>query len=107
MAFCNLYGKLYAMHATILYILTDLGRTQMYIGQSNLLDESPKFDSPISSFMFPGRNLDQLIYIENFEKPEQAEKRKSQLLQWRKSKRWKFIQSVNPGFASLKNLSSN
>jgi hypothetical protein len=93
------------MQPTLLYILTDFGRTQMYIGQSLLQEEIPEIHPPLCSLLFPGKNLDHLIYLENCENPQIAEARKLELLEWRKSRRWKFIRSVNPRIATLKRLS--
>jgi putative endonuclease len=84
-----------------IYILTNNHRT-LYIGvTNNLAIRAIKHrDASIDSFA-KRYNCDRLIYVEEFVQIEDALRREKQLKNWRREKKIRLIERVNPNWETI------
>lgn len=85
------------MQFSYLYMLTNAARTFLYIGAT------PDLNAQLSEHMFVepasfSKDIQpvHLIYLENFDRMELAERRAAEVKSWRESQKWKLIMSANP-----------
>ena len=85
------------------YILTNLGRTTLYVGVTNNLDvRLEQHRQNRGSKSFAGRyHCYLLVYFEHFNCIEQAIEREKEIKKWRREKKDKLIESINPEWRFL------
>lgn len=85
------------------YIMTNKYRKTLYVGvTSNLLGRVLEHKEHIYRNSFTHRyNLDYLVYYENFYSIEEAIAREKEIKKWRKEKKEKLINEMNPEWNDL------
>jgi len=87
------------------YIVTNPGRTTLYIGVTNNLSAriAEHYISRGSREHFASKyHCHQLVYFEKFENIIDAISREKELKGWRRSKKMSLITSTNPTLATLR-----
>ncbi|WP_340199352.1 GIY-YIG nuclease family protein [Ascidiimonas sp. W6] len=95
------------MYHAFVYIVTNKNKTVLYTGVTNnlsrRLEEHYKY-SEHGSKSFTGRyNCYYLLYYEAFEGMEEAIKREKEIKKWRRDKKIRLIESINPQWEFLNN----
>ena len=84
------------------YILTNKGRTVLYIGVTNGLTKRVLQHRTGKTEGFTRQyHGDRLVYFERFDKPSDAIAREKQLKGWRRQKKDELIAGLNPQWADL------
>ena len=84
------------------YILTNKGRTVLYVGVTNGLTKRVLQHRSGKTEGFTRRyHCDRLVYFERFAKPSDAIAREKQLKGWRRQKKEALIASQNPRWEDL------
>lgn len=84
------------------YILTNKLNTTLYIGVTNNLKRRIyEHKNKLVAGFTQKYNLTQLIYFEEYNDIEQALNREKQLKKWRRSKKEKLINKMNPKWRNL------
>ena len=84
------------------YILTNKGRTVLYVGVTNGLTKRVLQHRSGKEEGFTWRyHCDRLVYFERYAKPSEAIAREKQLKGWRRQKKEQLIASQNPPWADL------
>ena len=90
------------MKAYFVYIMTNKGRTTLYVGTSNSLvrrvSQHRKGDIPGFTKRY---NLNLLMYYENYNDVRDAIKREKQVKGWSRKKKEELINSKNPCWEDL------
>jgi putative endonuclease len=85
------------------YILTNVFRSVLYIDVTNNLARRLEEHKSKSVAGFTSKyRLEYLVYAESFEDALSAIAREKQLKNWRRSKKERLIQSMNPGWDDLR-----
>ena len=81
----------------VVYILTNQGKTVLYIGSTNNLQRRIVERQRSNLYHFTRRyNVDKLVYTEAFPTRASAVGRERQLKRWRRSKKNALITKLNP-----------
>ena len=84
------------------YILSNKGRTVLYVGVTNGLTKRVLQHRSGQTESFTQRyHCDRLVYFERFAKPSEAIAREKQLKRWRRQKKEELIASQNPPWEDL------
>ena len=93
------------LHHYFVYITTNENRTTIYIGITNNIQRRLSqhyFDSHNSKKSFAGKyNCFYLIYYEGFQDPMSAILREKEIKKWRREKKNKLINTLNPEWNDL------
>jgi putative endonuclease len=95
------------MYKGYVYIVTNKNKTVLYVGVTNnlprRLGEHYKY-SQHNSKSFTGRyNCYYLLYYEGYENMIEAIKREKEIKKWRREKKVRLIESLNPDWEFLNN----
>jgi putative endonuclease len=97
--------KQFGIHNYFVYILTNQGRSVLYIGVTNDIRarlQQHIVDVEAERKHFSGQyNCVFLIYYERFDQIEEAIKREKQLKRWTREKKERLINTVNPEWKFL------
>lgn len=84
------------------YVMSNKGRTVLYIGMTNGLTRRVLQHRSGKTEAFTCRHhCDRLVYFERFAKPSEAIAREKQLKGWRRQKKEEMIAYNNPQWADL------
>ncbi|MBP0902825.1 GIY-YIG nuclease family protein [Mariniflexile gromovii] len=85
------------------YIMTNKPDGVLYIGVTDNIDERVKEHKlKVYPKSFTAKfNCDKLIYFEEFEDGNKAEKRERQFKKWKRGWKIKFIEEMNPNWTDL------
>ncbi len=85
------------------YIMSNKPKGVVYIGVTNDIDERVKeHKMKVFPKSFTAKyNCDKLIYFEEFEKGDEAEKRERQFKKWKRAWKIKLIEEMNPSWVDL------
>ena len=85
------------------YIMSNKPKGVVYIGVTNDIDERVKeHKMKVFPKSFTAKyNCDKLIYFEEFEKRDEAEKRERQFKKWKRAWKIKLIEEMNPSWVDL------
>ncbi len=83
------------------YILTNFTKTVLYIGMTNdleqrLIEHFLEQDNPLSNAFTSLYNLIYLVYYEDYDYVNDAIAREKEIKKWRREKKDKLIDSMNP-----------
>ena len=83
------------------YILTNFTKTVLYIGVTNCLEQRIiehylEKDNPLSNAFTSQYNVFYLVYYENFRYVNDAIAREKEIKKWRREKKEKLIDTINP-----------
>ena len=85
------------------YIMSNKPKGVVYIGVTNDIDKRVKeHKMKVFPKSFTAKyNCDKLIYFEEFEKRDEAEKRERQFKKWKRAWKIKLIEEMNPSWVDL------
>ncbi len=83
------------------YILTNFTKTVLYIGVTNdleqrLIEHYSEKDNPLSNAFTSAYNVIYLVYYEDFDYVNDAITREKEIKKWRREKKDKLIDTMNP-----------
>ena len=91
-------------HNYFVYFLTNRKITVLYIGMTNNLERRMyEHKKKIIEGFTKKYNLDKLVYYEQYTDVHLAIKREKELKKWRREKKNKLVESVNPEWKDLTN----
>ena len=91
----TIYLKTLGTHNYYVYILTNKGKTVLYIGVANNLKNRIEYHKTSKSTFTSKYNCFYLIYFERFVDVNQAIKREKELKGWNRRKKEELIKSSN------------
>lgn len=84
------------------YILTNWNNTVMYIGVTNdLVRRLYEHKNKLNDGFTKKYNLNKLVYFELFFDINEAVKREKEIKKWRREKKNKLVESINPEWRDL------
>jgi putative endonuclease len=94
------------MHTYYVYILTNAGRNVMYVGVTNNLENRVAEHRDGKGGAFTRRyRVDTLVYAEEHRYVEEAIAREKEIKGWRRSKKDALVETLNPTWADLLEVS--
>lgn len=89
------------MRKCYVYIMTNRSKT-LYVGVTNSLARRVQEHKKHQALGFTKKhNIDQLIYYEDYDNPNDAISREKQIKGWLRIKKLKLIESLNPNWNDL------
>ncbi len=85
------------------YIMTNKPDRVLYIGVTNHIEERIKeYKLKVYPKSFTAKyNCDMLVYFEEFERGNEAEKRERQFKKWKRAWKVELIEDINPSWSDL------
>jgi putative endonuclease len=91
-------------HNYFIYFLTNRKNTVLYIGMTNNLERRIyEHKNKLVEGFTKKYNLDKLVYYEQYTDVNLAIQREKELKKWRREKKNKLVESVNPEWKDLTN----
>ncbi|MBS4034279.1 MAG: GIY-YIG nuclease family protein [Ignavibacterium sp.] len=91
-------------HNYFIYFLTNWNNTVLYIGMTNNLERRMyEHKNKLVEGFTKKYNLDKLVYYEQYTDVHLAIQREKELKKWRREKKNKLVESVNPEWKDLTN----
>jgi len=90
------------MKKSFVYIVTNHSKTTLYIGvTANIVERITQHKNKIGSYFTIKYNLNYVVYIEEFDRIEDAIKREKQLKKWNREWKENLINKDNPEWKDL------